>query len=76
VNLPIKFPSDAAVIAQEVARFRALSPEERLHTLNEMFRLYHFLRTTSARPEALARLACEDEARGRIAIEEFVARHG
>jgi len=76
VQLPIRFPSNAEVIAEEVARFRALSPENRLRALDEMFRLYHFLVAMSARPEALARLAQEDEERGRTAIEEFAAHHG
>jgi hypothetical protein len=76
MNLPIKFPSDAAVIAEEAARFRALSPESRVLALGEMFRLYHFLASRSAHPVALARLAQEEEERGRKAIEEFVARHG
>ncbi len=76
MNLPIKCPSAAEVIAEKVARFRMLSPEDRFRTLDEMFRLYHFLMTASARPEALARLARDDEERGRAAIEEFVGHHG
>jgi hypothetical protein len=30
MNLPIRFPSDAEVITEEVARFRALSDEDRV----------------------------------------------
>src|SRR5260370_26784958 len=33
MNLPIKFPSDAAVIVEEVARFRALSPAQRVQSI-------------------------------------------
>ena len=73
--LPIKFPSDADVITEEVARFRALSPENRVRALGEMFRLYQFLASRSAQPEAVARIAREEEERGRKVIEEFVARH-
>jgi len=76
MDLPIRFPSDAEVIAEEVARFRALSDEDRVRTLGELFRAYHFLAGRSARPEALARFAREDEDRNRAAIEEFVRRHG
>jgi len=76
MNLPIKFPSDAEVIAGQAARFRALSPEDQIRTLGELFRLYQFLLENSGRREILSRLACEDEERGRIAIEEFVANHG
>lgn len=74
--LPIKFPSDSEVIAEEAARFRALSPEERVRTLGEMFHMYHFLAERSAKPEALAQFAREDEQRYRTAVKEFVARHG
>ncbi len=75
MDLPIKFPSDAEVIVEEVARFRALTSVERVQTLGEMVRMYHFLADHAARPEAVARFAADDEARGRAAVEEFVARH-
>jgi hypothetical protein len=57
MNLPITFPSDADVNAPEAARFRALSPEDRVRTMGEMFVLYRFLQETSTDPEALARVA-------------------
>jgi hypothetical protein len=43
MNLPIKFPNDTDVIAEEAALFRAMSPEERAGTLDEMFRVFQFL---------------------------------
>ena len=76
MDLPIRFPSEAEVIDEDVARFRALSAEERVLVLDEMFHLYHFLAERSAKPEALARFAREDEDRSRAAVEEFVRRHG
>jgi hypothetical protein len=76
MNLPIKFPTDSEVIAEETARFRSLSPENRVHTLGEMFNLYYFLATESGRSAELARLADFDEGCGRQAITEFVSRHG
>jgi hypothetical protein len=75
MDLPIKFPNDAEVIAEEAARFRALSPDQRVRELGEMVDLYHFLASISNQPEALARLAREEEERGRKAVEAFVARH-
>jgi hypothetical protein len=75
MKLPIKFPNDAEVIAEDAARFRALTPEERVRTLGEMFRLYLFLEDNSARPEVVAQLALEEEQRNRRAIEDFIARH-
>jgi hypothetical protein len=76
MKLPIKFPNDAEVIAEEVARFRALSPEERVQELGEMFYVYTFLEETSSNRESIVRLALEEEERGRKAIKEFVSRHG
>lgn len=75
MNLPIKFPDNAQVIAEEAARFRALTPDDRARTLGEMFQLYTFLAEHSGRPEAIAQLAREEEANERKAIEEFAARH-
>jgi hypothetical protein len=74
-NLPIKFPSRAAVIAQQVADFRALTPIQRIHELDEMFRLYHFLLNTSGRSELLRQFADQEEERGRTQIMKFVASH-
>jgi hypothetical protein len=76
MNLPIRFPSVVEVITEEVARFRALSDEDRVRTLGELFHTYHFLASHSATPEALVRIARDDEGRSRAAIEEFVKRHG
>ena len=76
MNLPIKFPSELEVISADVARYRALSSEARLNSLDEMLSLYLFLSKMAKRPEVFARLAREDEERGRKAVEEFVSRHG
>jgi len=75
MQLPVRFPTDADVIAEEVARFRALSDQERVRALGELFQVYHFLAARSTRPEAISRFAHEDEDRGRAAIEDFVRRH-
>ncbi len=75
MELPIRFPSDEDVIAEDVARFRALSDEDQVRTLGEMFRTYYFLVERATKPEAISRFAIEDEDRGRRAVEEFVKRH-
>ena len=36
MNLPIKFPSDTEVILEDVARFRALSPGERIRAIQRI----------------------------------------
>jgi hypothetical protein len=76
MDLPIKFPSETEVIREEVARFRALSAAERVGELDEMFELYHFLRTSSGRPEMIDRMADEEERAEREAILNFARRHG
>jgi hypothetical protein len=76
MNVPIQFPDEADVIGEETRRFRALSPDDRVRMLEEMFRLYHFLLNTSDRPAALARFAQEEEDAARVAVQQFVARHG
>lgn len=75
MNIPIQFPDNAEIIAEEAARFRALSPEQRVRTFDEMFELYTYLTRSSDRPDALARVARDEEENERQAIREFAARH-
>jgi hypothetical protein len=76
MEIPIRFPSEAGVIAEEAARFRGLPDEEKVRALRDCFRTYHFLLSASGRAEELKRLAEEEERRARVAIQEFAARHG
>jgi hypothetical protein len=36
MDLPINYSTDPAVIAEEAARFRGMSPEERLHEIHRV----------------------------------------
>ena len=36
MDLPVKFPSETEVILEDVARFRALSPEDRIRTIRSL----------------------------------------
>ena len=47
----------------------------RIHALGDAFREYHFLASVD-RSGKVHRYAMEEERQGRMAIEEFVARHG
>jgi hypothetical protein len=76
MELPIKFPSDDEVLLEEAARFRSLSPAEQCRSLDDMYRLYHFMMRRNDHPERAMRFAEEDEARGRAAILEVAARYG
>jgi len=75
MNIPIRFPNDADVIAADAARFRALSPEDQVRALGECFETYMLLRELSGDPERIDRYAEEEERLGWIAIQEFAARH-
>jgi hypothetical protein len=75
MDLPIKFPSDAEVIAEEVARFRSLPPVERVRTVAEMVGLCEFLLQNSTRSEFARAYMIEQEEVARRSIREFVVRH-
>ncbi len=75
MNLPIAFPSDAAVIAQEAARFRAFSPAERLRSIRGMLEAGALMMRRSPRAAFLREYTLEHERRARLAVKEFVARH-
>ncbi len=76
MNLPIEFPTDADVIAEESARFRRLAPDVQAREVCEMVRVYYFLLDRSPIREKIVQIAEEEENRGRRAIEQFAARHG
>jgi hypothetical protein len=75
MNLPIRFPSDADVIAEEVARFRALSPENRLRSIRGLLAAGALMLRRSPKSAFLRDYTLEQENRARQAIKEFVAHH-
>ncbi len=76
MDIPIRFPNNADVIAADAARFRALSPDEQVRELSECFDNYLFLRSISDDPGRIDQYADAEEKRGWLAIQEFAARHG
>ena len=64
------------VIYEDAARFRALSPEDKVRALEDCFRLARFLRTAAGQQERIDRYTEEEERLERKAILEFAARHG
>ncbi len=76
MDLPIKFPSDAEVIAEEVARFRALPPEGRLRSIRGLLTAGALMMRRSPRAAFLRDYTREQEELARQAIKEFIARHG
>jgi hypothetical protein len=76
VNLSVKFPSDADVIAEEVARFRALSPADRLKSIRGLLAAGALMIRQSPRAAFLRDYTQEQENRAREAVREFILRHG
>jgi hypothetical protein len=76
MDLPVKFPSETEVILEEVARFRALSPRERIRKIVEMIREETDRINRSPDAEAIWARLEEEKNLERKSIREFLARHG
>ncbi|OAI41624.1 hypothetical protein AYO40_02925 [Planctomycetaceae bacterium SCGC AG-212-D15] len=75
MNLPIQFPSDAEVIREEVARFRALSPEERVRSIRDLISAGALLMRRSPKAAFLREYTLQQEELARQVIKDFIARH-
>lgn len=75
MNLPIIFPSDAEVVIQEAARFRALSPENRLRAIRGMLAAGALMMRQSPKAAFLREYTLEQKKLARQAVKEFLARH-
>jgi len=75
MKLPIRFPSDADVITEETARFRALSPEDRLRSIRALLAAGALMMQRSPKAAFLREYTLEQENRARQAVREFLARH-
>ena len=75
MDLPIKFPSDVRVIAEEAARFRALSPERRLRSIRGLLAAGVLMMQRSPQAAFMREYTLEQENRARQAVKEFLARH-
>jgi hypothetical protein len=76
MQLPIRFPTDTDVIADEAARFRALSSDQRLEVLRGILDAGWLMLRDSPHREFADKCAEEQERAAHGAIQEFVARHG
>jgi hypothetical protein len=76
MDLPVEFPSETEVILEDVARFRALSPEERMRSLFGMVDFGARLKRMSPKSAWIAEQAEAQERLARENIGEFIARHG
>ena len=75
MQIPIKFPSDADVIAEEAARFRALSPRDRLNHIRGMLTTGWMMMQHSPKADFMRQHTLEQEELGKQRVKEFIARH-
>ena len=75
MDMPIKFPSDAEVIAEEAARFRALSPAARLEAIRGVLEAGALMIERSPHAQYLREHAEQQEKLFEKSFKEFIARH-
>jgi hypothetical protein len=75
MELPVKFPSETEVILEDVARFRALSPEGRARVLQDMLNDGAYLLSVSPKAAWAKQYFEEQELLAQRNMWEFIARH-
>jgi hypothetical protein len=76
MDLPVKFPSETEVILDDVARFRALTPEQQMRALRGLLHTAARILRSSPKAAWARQYAEEQEILAQRAIREFLARHG
>jgi hypothetical protein len=76
MDLPVKFPSESDVILEDVARFRALSPADRMRAIQGLVNAGAHLMRFSPKAAWAKQYAEEQELLAQRNIREFLARHG
>jgi hypothetical protein len=75
MDLPIKFPSETEMILEDVARFRELSPRERIQAIADLLRAGAHLMKISPKAEWARQYSDEQKRLERRNIREFIERH-
>ena len=75
MDLPVKFPSEAEVILEDVARFRALSPKDRIRSIRGLLAAGRDLMSISPTAAWARQYTEEQELLAQRNIKEFMARH-
>ncbi len=75
MELPIKFPSETEVILEDVARFRALTPNERIRAVRSLLVGGANLLRRSPKGEWARQFSEEQKCLERRNIREFIQRH-
>ncbi len=76
MDLPIKFPSQVDVVDEEVARFRRLSPEDRLRSIRGLLAAGSLMMQQSQKASFMREYTLEQEFRSMNLIKEFINRYG
>jgi hypothetical protein len=76
MKLPVRFPSEADVIAAEANRFSALPAAERLQVIRGLLEAGALMLRNSPRSAFLVQYAAQQERASRQAVREFLDRHG
>ena len=74
MDLPVKFPSETEVILEDVARFRALSPQDRFEVIRDMLITAAFIMRISPKAAWARQYAIDEAELERLAIREFIVR--
>jgi len=75
MDLPVKFPSETEVILEDVARFRALSPRERIRAIQGILATGAYLMSISPKAAWAKQYSEEQKLLERRNIRDFIARH-
>jgi hypothetical protein len=75
MDLPIRFPSEFEVIDEDVARFRALSAEEQVRSIRDLFSFGAYMMQISPKRAFIREYILDEENRAWQAVREFVKRH-
>jgi hypothetical protein len=76
MDLPVKFPGETDVILEDVARFRALPPRERIRAYRDLLYTAAHLARRSPKPAWARKFADEQKNLAQRQIREFITRHG
>jgi hypothetical protein len=75
MDLPAKFPSQADVVIDDVKRFRALSPQDRMRVIRGLLNAGELMLNRSPKAAFMRDHMLEEKNLARQAVKEFIARH-
>ena len=75
MDLPVKFPNDTDVLLEDVARFRALSPQDQVRSLEGLLNAGALILRNSPKAAWASQYAAEQEIIAQQNIREFIAHH-